>query len=361
MGWGIASSLIAAGHDVQLFATDGIEHLPKHLLPYLVGWTPENQHTQITGRLPDKDYDCQISYTQMKNFPFYLGYGKKNRFGIWAWEYFNAFPIGYMKNYQYCDALLAPSVFAKDVFLEAKIPDNHIKIIPHGVNKTSYEQITTIDLPTKCKYKILANIAQNHLRKNIPGLLDAYGKAFTNKNDVCLLLKARPRAPVAPCDVSIDKCIKDFNDKYPDHAELKIISNFIDDISDLYRSVDTVYTMAHSEAFYFPGLEALCSGKLNICPRYGGQLDFLNDSNALLIDNTQEVADPRAVYFYKPGEIPKSKAIWCKPSIDDAVDKLRYAYANYEALNTKLEANKSKVLEEYGWDTITQRIMKLCN
>src|ERR1700686_1206574 len=82
-GFGIARSLVNLGHDVHLFSTDGTKHLPSYLLPNLIGWTEENQ-TEVFGRMPDKEYDCQISYTCMKNFPHYLSSGSKNRFGIWC-------------------------------------------------------------------------------------------------------------------------------------------------------------------------------------------------------------------------------------------------------------------------------------
>lgn len=356
MGWGIAQSLIGQGHQVDLFSTDGAKHLPSSLKNNLIGYVEENNNSIVFGRVPDKDYDCQISYTCMINFQHYLSNGTKNRFGTWCYEWNgkNALPNGFAKNYKYCDKLLAPTNFAKQVFIDSGVPDNHIEVIPHGIS-SNYMNTSTIKLPTNKKFKILANIAQNHLRKNIPGMLNAYGKAFSKKDDVCLILKAKHKPVVAPFEVSLQDCLNNFYKQYPNHAEIKLYSEFLEDISILYRSVDATYTLANSEGFYFPGLESIASGKLAIAPNWGGQIDFLNSSNALLINGKEARANPKSMYWSS-----SPNATWFDPSIDDAVDKLRYAYLNFETLNNAINLQKESINKEYSWDNISNKIINLC-
>jgi len=354
-GWGIANALLDKGHQVDLFSTDGIKNLPLSLKSSLIGYIDENK--KLVGKLPNNNYDCQISYTAMINFPQYLSHGTKNRFGIWCYEFAgkNVLPNGFAKNYLACDQLLAPSVFAKQVFLNSGIPDNRVKVIPHGIGK-EYQNTGTMVLPTKKKFKILTNIAQNHLRKNIPGLLEAYGKAFNKNDDVCLLIKGKNKPVEQPFDVSLNDCLNNFNKNYPNHAEIKILSNFIEDISVLYRSIDAVYTLSHCEGYYFPGLEAMASGKLNIAPNYGGQLDFLNKTNALLISGKEVKANPKSMYWGN-----SNNAIWFQPDINDAVDKLKYAYCNFETLNSSINEQKSKIYQQYSWSNVADQILTLCN
>ena len=355
VGWGLAQSL-KQQHDVHLFATDGIKHLPSNLKENLIGYVEENDNENIIGEKPDNDYDMQISYTSMKNFPSYLRYGNKNRFGIWTseWDGKNILPSGFAKHYQACDYIIAPSNFSKQIFTNSKIPEDKIKVIPHGVNAQQYLNTTKVKVPTQKKFKILANIAQNHMRKNIPGLLRAYGLAFNNTDDVCLIIKGKSKKPEMIFDVSLDDCIKDFKKEFPKHAEIKIFNEFIEDISALYRSVDATFTMSHGEGFYFPGLESLASGKINIAPAHGGQLDFLNEKNALLISGVIMRADPRSMYWEQ-----KNEALWFQPNIQDAVEKLVYAYKNYEALNSILELSRADVVAKYSWDSIANKILEL--
>lgn len=356
VGWGIAKSLINSGHEVHLFSTDGIKHLPESLKENLIGYTEENQR-QVFGRIPDEKYDCQISYTCMKNFPHYLSSGSKNKFGIWCYEWAgqNVIPTGFAKHYRSCDFLCAPSNFAKKVFMESGILANNIKVIPHGITIKDYQNISTITLPTKKRFKILANIAQNHLRKNIPGLLEAYGKAFSSKDDVCLILKAKDKQVKLPFEVSLKDCLNNFNIKYPQHAEVKLFSDFIPNISALYRSIDAVYTLSFCEGFYFPALEGIASGKLSIAPNWGGHLDFLDSTNSLLVGGKEGRADPRSMYWES-----KNNAIWFQPDINDAVEKLRYAHQNYEKINVEIDKQRYNVYAKYSWETIVQQFINLC-
>lgn len=344
-GWGLARSAKKLGHQVHLFATDGIEHLPNDLKENLIGYT-ELDRQKVYGRLPDKEYDCQISYTAMKNFPFMLANGKKNRFGVWVYEW-DTIPTGFARHYQSCDLLCPPSNFGKQAFLKAGIPENRIKVIPHGINRQEFEQTSTISLGTKASFKILTVLAQNHLRKNIPGMLEAYGKAFTNKDDVCLILKAKDKPVKSQFEISLKNCLIDFNRKFPKHAELKLMPEFIEDMSALYRSVDAVYSASYCEGFYFPGLEAIASGKINIIPNHGGQLDFLNENNSLLISGKEVRADPKAMYWQS-----SNSASWFKSDINDAVDKLKFASNNFEKLNKNVEKQRINVYNKYDWNII---------
>ena len=355
-GWNIATAAKKLGHKVDLFSTDGIKYLPDSLKENLIGYTEENQ-PKIYGRVPDFKYDCQISYTAMKNFPMYLSNGKKNRFGIFCYEWAgkNVLPTGFAKHYQSCDMLCPPSEYAKRVFVESGVPENRITVISHGINIDEYKQTSTINMPTKKRFKILANIAQNHKRKNIPGLLEVYGKAFTNKDDVCLVLKAKDRQVKSQFEVSLKDCLHNFYQQYPNHADVNIYSQFVDDMSMLYRSVDCVYTMTHAECFYFPGLEGMAAGKINIAPNWGGQIDFLNDTNALLVGGKEVRADPKSMYWES-----KNNAIWFLPDIDDAVDKLRFAYNNFEKLNEAIDKQRSDVYVKYSWENISNQFLGLC-
>ncbi len=355
VGWNLAK-VLKKNHEVHLFATDGVKYLPSDLKENVIGYTELDKPT-IYGRSPGKDYDCQISYTCMKNFPALLSGGNKNRIGIWTYEWAgkNVLPNGFAKHYQSCDFLCAPSQFSKQIFLDSGVPENKIIVIPHGINVDEYKQTTTIKLPTNKKFKILANIAQNHIRKNIPGLLEAYGKAFNNKDDVTLILKVKDKPAANQFDISVKDCLLNFYKKFPQHAEIKLFTEFVDDISALYRSVDVVYTMAHCEGFYFPGLEAIASGKLAIAPNWGGQLDFLNDSNALLISGKEARANPKSMYWES-----KPNAVWFEPSTDDAAEKLKFAHENYQKLNESIDKQRSDVYTKYGWDTVVSQFLNLC-
>ena len=360
IGHGIAESLIKQGHQVHLISTDGIEHLPDHLKPYLIGHWEENHPEKLIGRLPDPEYDTQISYTSMKNFPLYLRNGSKNRFGIWCyeWQGKNVLPTGFAKNYKYCDYLLAPTQFAKEVFLNSGVPEEVIKVIPHGIHPENYKKTNTINLKTNKKFKIGIPLAQTHIRKNIPGILEAYGKAFTNKDDVCLIIKGKEKPIIQSFDVSLKSCLSDFNNKFPNHAEVKVYSDFIDDMSDFYRSIDCLFSMSQAEGFFIPSLEMLAAGKMSIAPKHGGVLDFLKDyndnGNALLVSGKIVRADPKSMYWEA-----KPNATCFSPDVNDAAEKLQFAYKNHETINKQVESQRETIYQKYSWDNVVKQIMDL--
>ena len=110
--------------------------------------------------------------------------------------------------------------------------------------------------------------------------------------------------------------------------------------------------MTHAEAFYLPGLEGLASGKIIISPKYGGQLDFLSDQNSLLVTGKKIRAPAEALYW--------SDTIYSEmfnPDINDAVDKLRFAYENKDfCLKSFSEASK-EILPNFTWQKITNDII----
>ncbi len=272
VGQNISRKLIEMGHDVDLFSTNGIDHFPEDLKPYLKSWVHEGQQQDGHRGKLYSEYDLQLSYTAFKNFPLYFIRGNKNRFGIWNYET-DILPKAFAKYSKNVDKILPSSQFSKDIFIKNGISADRQVVVPHGIHLERFQNLGKFPLKTNKKLKILANIAQPHIRKNIPGLLNAFGKAFNKNDDVCLVLKVSNKPPEHPFEVSFNTIFADFKNKYKDHAEIEIINTFITDIETLYNACDVVYTMTHTECFWMPGLEGFAANKIVISPRYGGQLE----------------------------------------------------------------------------------------
>jgi glycosyltransferase involved in cell wall biosynthesis len=90
-----------------------------------------------------------------------------------------------------------------------------------------------------------------------------------------------------------------------------------------------------------------------IAPAWGGQLDFLNENNSLLVSGKEMRADPKSMYWEG-----KNNAICFNPNTDEAADKLKQAYSNYEIINANID--KEYIFTKYSWDNIAHEIIKLC-
>lgn len=359
VGWNLATAFIKKGHRVDLFSTDGIEHLPAHLRSNLIGYWEENHPEKLFGRLPDPVYDCQLSYTMMRNFPTYLANGTKNRFGIWSYEWRgpNVLPDGFAKHYKSCDKLLPPSTFSKDGFMESGVPSGAMEVVPHGVSERFITGTDVYPLKTDKKFKVLCCIAQPHERKNIPGILEAWGRAFTNQDDVVLVMKVVQKNATNPMEVNFSESLKSFKKKYPKHAEILVLKDFIDDISPLFRACNAFLSLSLAECFLIPALEALVSKKITIVSAKGGQSDFCNASNSLLVPGKDARANPRGMYWNNGS---KNNAIVFQPDIDAASELLRQAHREEQILLQKFAPEFEKIRQEYTWDNAAQKVLDLC-
>jgi len=344
VGQNIARALIKKNHEVHLKSTNGYDLFPLDLKPY------------INEKL-DNNYDMQISYTAMRNFAGYLSHGTKNRFGIWNYET-TVLPPGFAKYYKATDKLLPSSKFMESIYSSNGVPKEHMVVVPHGINTEEYSSKEIYKLNTKKKYKILANIAQPHVRKNIDGLLESFGKAFTKKDDVCLVVKIS----INKTTNNLRSFVVDFWDiyntfckKYPDHAEVEIITKFLDSMVPLYNACDIVFSATHAECFWLPGLEGMATNNLVIAPNWGGQLEYMNENNSLLIEG-KEVRAPKKMQYWVPSPYAKT----FEPSIEDAASKLKLAVGNYDDLMNKFRPNMQEQLARLTWDKIVDQIIGLC-
>lgn len=357
----LSREFIRMGHHVDLFSTNGTSHFPEDLRPNLKGFVEQetpltaDSFPELVGNKLEKQYDMQMSYTALINFCRYFVRGDTNRFGIWNYET-TVLPKAFAKFYQCVDKVLPSSQFSKKVFTDNGMPSDKQVVVPHGIYLDRYRNLGKFPLRTKKKYKILANIAQPHLRKNMPGLLKAYGKAFTNKDDVCLVLKVSRKSPQPGFDVPVDDTINRWRKEFPKAGELEVVDKFITDIETLYNSCDVVFTMSHAECFWMPGLEGFAANKVVVAPRYGGQVDYMNDDNSILIDGRTIRADNRMQYWE-----PSPYAEVFDPDTDQAAAKLKDLIANYDDYLKKFSPSMQEIAQKHSWTAAARRIIDLCH
>jgi len=356
VGTNIARELKKFKHDVSLCSTNGYEGFYEDLKENIACQkctTPQDvgkNQCEIKG-----NFDLSIAYTQMSHFLDYLKFGR-NRFGIWIYDG-TEIPKGYIKYHKGATKILAPSNFAKNTFENCGVPKDKLYIIPHGYNDEFINRQNVINLNTNRKRKILINIQQCHTRKNIPGILDVWGKTFTNKDDVTLIAKIKDKKPTSSFEISWKQELDKFKRKYKNHAPIIVINDFITNISDLYRACDIVFSMSNIEGFWLPGLEGLASNKLviasggnNCC----GNIDFMNENNSLLI-NGKPVRAPFNYQYWKSSTYGEM----FQPDKIHASELLFKAVNEYDQLIKKFTPGIQKVKEQYSWSNITNQIINL--
>lgn len=363
VGQNIGRALLKLGHDVDFISTDGFvdQYCPDDIRPHVkLIDVPQNEIVKTVPKLGK--YDCQISYTAPHNWPAYLVSGIKNRFGIWNYEYNNkknankALLQGFAKYYRATDFVLPSSEFTKEVFLSMGIPEEKMRVVPHGINLDDYVNVSPYELRTKKSKKILLNIAQPHRRKALHLALETFGKAFTKDEDVVLVAKVfKQNKGQHLFDVDFNNIYKSFEKKFPKHAEVEFIYDFIPNIANLYQACDVNFSATYAECWHLPSLEALAAGIVNVVPKYGGQLDFCTEDNSLLI-NGSLVRAPRDHQYWAFNPY----AVHYEIDTDDAAKKLRQAVYENAGLKSKFGPNMAAAASRFTWESAAKQILELC-
>ncbi len=113
--------------------------------------------------------------------------------------------------------------------------------------------------------------------------------------------------------------------------------------------------MTHAECFWMPGLEGFAANKIVIAPRYGGQLDYMNDDNSILIDGKEIRADNRMQYWE-----PSPYAKVFDPDQNQAAEKLKDLITNYDDYLKKFSPNMQEIAHQFTWDNAAKQIIGLC-
>ena len=356
--WGIVAQNFSRqfkkmGHEVDIFSTNGINHLPSDLSENIIGSHPDNDFktSSLSGRMPDKNYDMSFTFTMMRNFRKHLQYSEKNKFGIWCYEWENYFPPGLVKYEEFADLIFPCSEHAKKVFLDAKVPESKLKILPYGVDSNFYS-FNTIDFKTS-KIKYLTVMASTDGRKNIEGMFAAWSQAFTSKDNVIWIIKIPKNKTIQKDFYNIYNSYKKQNKNM---AEIRVVSDFIENMQDLYFSSDIYFSLSKAESFLIPALESVLAGKPVIASNHGGALDFLNADNSYLVDGKMLVAPLNEVY-YAEGHCA---ARWFEPSIKDAVSKLRLSSKDYLLKTEHMKQFHDSYKLKYNWANLAQDFLGYC-
>lgn len=334
------------GHELFISSTNGESLIPPAL--------SERLNKKI------KDPDIDICYTMPRNFPARFKKGSRIKMAIYNYET-DKVPKDWLKSLDHLDYVLPSSNFSKEVFVNSGWPEEKCIVIPHGINLSEYTSDKKYKLGNSKTFRFL-NISIPHYRKNIDLLVDAYYSAFSADDDVCLVLKTKLDMPKSRkpfrFEADVSEQIKDMMDKHKSKAhglpQIEVIRERLPSMAPLYKSCDVLISASSSEGFGMPLLEGLAAGNLIISPRCTGQLDFLNDSNSLLVDVKEIDAGIKYQYW-----IPTEGAKTYLPIKDSLSQAMITAFKNKDTLLEEFEEETIRVVNEFTWDNAAKKILAI--
>lgn len=264
--------------------------------------------------------------------------GRYNIAVFW-WEFDD-----YFTNTKSCNFLDEVVVFSSVTYAALQ------KVVPEHVKLTKLEYPFLIYLPQVSRNDLLAsyglNLTRTYVlfafdlhsyieRKNPHGVLQAFNLAFQQNKNLHLILKITNfelwRQESQDLLAKIDAlCLSN---------SVTIISDNLaeQEMRELVGGCDIYISLHRAEGLGLGMLEAMSMGKPVIATRFGGNLDFMNDDNSLLVDYTiTEVK--RSFATYKKGYK------WAEPDVSMAANYL-LSLSTDKTLYAKIATNAQKSIQ----------------
>lgn len=162
------------------------------------------------------------------------------------------------------------------------------------------------------------SITSSLARKNPFGAIKAFEAAFGGSRRHRLVLRCLGGYRFPHALESLRAAVRDSKA----HISLIDTPNGVEELHDLYAACDVLLALHRSEGFGLNMAEAMLSERAVIATGWSGNLDFMDQTSAALVDYTfTPVRDPQRIYTI-PG------ARWAEPTLDSAVAHLRRLEAN---------------------------------
>ena len=249
------------------------------------------------------------------------------------------------------DELWVASHFNEECFIESgvKVP---IRILPYGVNTSRFNPDipplpvvpdTCITLDTLRKSFCFMSIGAYYPYKGFDALLAAYITEFSHKEPVTLVLKVYGYFTSDRDTIHslIHSSCKKLKVRTP--PSIIIIESILQDsLPSLLQMADAYISSSRGEGFCLPLIESMAMKKIVVSVAFGGQMDYINDKNAFLVNNKRVPVNEGSHPYHRTG-------YWAEPDIDHLRYQMRWIFEHQDQAKLKAEQAFKDITS--GWTT----------
>jgi len=244
--------------------------------------------------------------------------------GLLIWET-SALPRSGLLTMGLLDEIWTPSRYCADVLRQHF--DGPIQVIPHAVimpHPAPLQVAGRSDPDAPFRFYFCFDELSWHSRKNSAAIVDAFGRAFPDRQDVELLIKIRPGNRAGPMSASTPsmsnhRAWQRFLKLSEKDARVRVLmsDSSAEEMGRLMADCDCYVSLHRSEGFGYTMAEAMAYGKPVIASRYSGNLDYMDDRSAFLVDGCERFMEPDEYIGVTPG------ARWFEPDVEQAAHMMR--------------------------------------
>jgi len=234
--------------------------------------------------------------------------------------------------------------------------------IPHGIDPETYtntdQSLFSIPGVSPDTY-VFYSIMQWNSRKNPDGLLRAYFNAFTQEEDVRLVLKAyvgrglSPQEEMSQLKEMILKVKRDMNlSSFP---KMSLITTILstEQMRALHLYGDAYVSLTHGEGFGLTMLEAGLAGNPVIATGMGGNMEYMTEENSYPVSFMWDYV--AGMGGFNPWYLGEQQ--WGRPSLVEASELMRHVYEDRADSKNKGDALRSRIRAEFSWDIVAQKML----
>ncbi|MGB5456347.1 MAG: glycosyltransferase, partial [Gammaproteobacteria bacterium] len=261
-----------------------------------------------------------------------------------AWEE-SGFPLEWVSDFnENLQGITCVSSHVKKIMID------HGVTVPLSVSGNGVDHWENIEPDTSWifegrNFKFL-HVSSCFPRKGADLLLEAYGHAFTNDDDVTLVIKtfANPHN-------EIHHWLAEARKKHNSYPDVVVIEDEITEpqLKSLYTKCHALVAPSLAEGFGLPVAEAMLSGLPVITTGWSGQMDFCNHETAWLVDYTFAPARTHFNLF---------NSVWAVPNIKHLADTMREVYELPPSERDQRSAlGRKRLVENFRWLDVANRMV----
>lgn len=185
-------------------------------------------------------------------------------------------------------------------------------------------------------------------RKGLDVLLESFADAFTQADDVSLVIKTFPNP-----HNNAQQQVAALRATRPNCPPIVLIDRDLPggQLLDLYARCSALVAPSRGEGFGLPMAEAMWLGLPVVTTAFGGQTDFCDSDTAWMVDFSFERSQSHLASF---------DSVWVEPDRVDLTRALREVYsATPAARRLRTDAARARVTQSFTWGGVADRVAAL--
>ncbi|MGE4317496.1 MAG: glycosyltransferase family 4 protein [Deferribacterales bacterium] len=283
------------------------------------------------------DLDTKVTKAQREN---------RYNIGYWGWE-LSVFPDMWLKAFDHLDEVWVYSKFIQEAV--AAKTDKPVVVVPIAVPPVTGELFDReyFGIPKdKTCFLITFDLHSLFARKNPLGAIDAFRRAFSEKDNALLVIKLHSGRH----DFTNER--KMLYDNIKNDPKIFIIDKVLtrQEQDSLQNCIDCYISLHRSEGFGLNIAECMALGKPVIATDYSGNTDFMSSDEAFAV--------PYTMTDVKENEYPCWQGQhWAEPDLGAAAEYMRKIYRDPEYAAEIGRKARARILKELSYEAVG-KVMK---